>query len=80
VIWDARKLSDRTYHRRRLILFIISGLLGLGLVTLRGMDIAAGQTKTSDLASVAVWLGLVAYAALMGTREFRAMHGQSERR
>ena len=75
MIWDARKLSDRSYHRRRLVLFAALVLIGSGLLVIRVADIAERGWQTRDFLSIA-WIGIVIYAVLMAKRELRAMQHQ----
>jgi|KBSSwiStaDraftv2_1062776.scaffolds.fasta_scaffold728417_2 hypothetical protein len=79
MIWDARKVSDRVYHRRRLVLATIIGILGLGLVVIRAEDITSGNANAWDFLSMAVWLGMAVYATVVGRYELRAMQASSER-
>ena len=79
MIWDARDIDDRTYHRRRFILAIVLGVIGLALVASRVQHIRSVHSNVWDFISVAIWLGMIVYAVLLGMREFRAMQ-QSERR
>ena len=78
--WDAHKISDRAYHRRRLILMAIMGAVGLGLIAMRAKDIVSGNADLWSFLSLAVWLGFTLYAIVVGRVELRALQQTSGRK
>ena len=72
LLWDARKIGDRAYHRRRLVL-AYSGLVG-GLMLLAGSGMGLfGAFSLKDVFGAAAALVLLAYYGRLALHEYEEM-------
>jgi len=72
VTWDARKIDDRTYHRRRLIITAFTSLSSVGLGGLRLSDIADRGWQLKDWLA-AGYAFMAVYFGRMAVLEFQLM-------
>ena len=72
MIWDARKIDDHAYRRRRVVIATVA-IMASGIVVVSHLiDIAQRGWKVTDAFAV-LWAGLAAYFARMAVSEFRLM-------
>lgn len=76
LIWDARKISDKAYHRRRFVIACFA-LVG-GLMLLAGSGMGLFDTLSFRDAFAAAWaLVILAYFGRMALHEYRGMNSSS---
>ena len=71
MIWDARKLDDYHYHRRRIIVESIGIALSLSLVALRLSDLGSREWRFADVLQLS-WGALAVYFAILLRRSIIA--------
>ena len=71
MIWDARKLDDYHYHRRRIIAETAIIAMSLGLLVLRLDDIGGREWRLADALQLS-WGAVVIYFAFLLRRSIAA--------
>ena len=73
MIWDARKLSDWAYHRRRFLSALFVTVLFAGLLVLRSTDVVERGWRASDVVLIGTWLVAILYFGWMAKFELGEM-------